>query len=131
MNEETISKPRLAYLIKVADAAAVTKEAGASTRSEMRDVAAALRELEQHRVARDADTWPMCDADAERMEKAAEALERRTAHRDELGEIVATWLAYCDHAGIDEDAERHPDNPELNPVKALCTRSRAALARQS
>lgn len=88
-------------------------------------------ELIKHRAARNADTWPMCDADVDRMERAAESIERLTAHRNELGEIVQTWLAYCDHAGIDEDAERHPDNPELNPVKALCTRSRAALARQS
>lgn len=131
MNEETISKPRLAYLIQVADAAARDDESSASTRSEMRHVAAALRELEQHRVAREADTWPMCDADAERMEKAAEALERRTAHRDELGQIVMTWLAYLDQSGVDVEAERHPDNPSLNPVKALCERSRAALARQS
>lgn len=41
-----------------------------------------LRELNQHRITRNADTWPMCDADAERMEKAAAAIETLTRERE-------------------------------------------------
>lgn len=47
---KTISPPRLSYLIQLADAASHTKGSSASTRSEMRDVAEALRELEKHRL---------------------------------------------------------------------------------
>jgi hypothetical protein len=66
-----------------------------------------------------------------RVIEADQRIDLLEAQCQELREIVGTWLAYCDHAGIDEDAERHPDNPSLNPVKALCERSRAALARKS
>jgi hypothetical protein len=41
-----------------------------------------LRELNQHRVARNADTWPMCEADTERMKRAAIAIETLTRERE-------------------------------------------------
>jgi hypothetical protein len=65
------------------------------------DAACMAVELIQHRAARNADTWPMCKSDEDRMERAAVAIEELTARCERLAARLrqVAWCETCEGIG--------------------------------
>lgn len=79
----------------------------------------AVRELRQHEAARNAETWPMCDADAERMEKAVVAIETLTREREAAFNIATRRTEEHMQFQLERDAAREALKDAAHRVRWL------------